>query len=184
MVFRAFGDKQVRLRPLKDVPHVLLAPTLVSCDLYDIVPLALGRQARDSRIMHRTAPKCGRPGVVDPQHLCPLRRLQSHVKLPFGSPPRHPLVPELPLRVVRVLDEEVPARALVIARRVEVGDLAIDGIIGVVVAGVDQERAEAGPSEVGGQGAAARPRAHDYVVPLLGVGGDVGRKGHRGEQCR
>ena len=126
--------------------------------------------------MHGAASQSRGPGVVDAQLLRPLRRLQPHVELALGGPPGHPLELELALRVLRVLDEEVPARALVVPGGVEVGELAVDGLVTVVVAGVDEQRGEARTREVGRQGSAPGAAADDDVVVLLSIRRDVGRQ--------
>jgi hypothetical protein len=102
-------------------------------------------------------------------HLRSCRWVSSNIKCSITRVPGVVLVLQVPLGIVRVLDEKVPSRSLVVGRLEEIRNVGIRGIAALVSPSFDQQRRVSGLGQVGGERTTARPAADDDVV----IGGRV-----------
>ena len=89
--------------------------------------------------MHGAATEDGSTGILDSEELGARRGVKTDVEGTVASVPRRVFEFQIPDRVVRVLDPEVPACGLIVGCLVEVLQLCVCGVVALVATGLDQE---------------------------------------------
>lgn len=101
---------------------------------------------------------------IEQTHLCSFRRVPPDVECPIARVPRVVFVLQVPLGIIRVLDEKIPSCSLVVGRLEEVGNVGVRWVAALVSPGFDQQRRVSRLGQVGRERTTTRPAADDNVV--------------------
>ncbi|KIH92059.1 hypothetical protein SPBR_02260 [Sporothrix brasiliensis 5110] len=144
--------------------HVGGLPARVARHVDDDVPVVVRGQRAHAAVVHGAATEGAGPRVLDAERRGSGGRLRADIEGAVGGAVGVVGKRLFAHGVVRVLDPEIPARVRVVASRVEVGQLRVDGVVALVVAGLDEQRRVSGARKIARQRTTTGTATNDDIV--------------------